>query len=122
MNAKRDDDLDVFQGSLDAAIASAVRAAKEGDKAVPRADVALSGLVMRRDTPAQTAKVLIQGKRHYAVTSLVAGLTVIALGCGLYLGTSGRVPWIAKAFGLSSEPVGASPGAHRRHVNHLHHR
>jgi hypothetical protein len=120
---KRDDDLDVFRGSLQAAIASAVRAAKEGDVAVARANGASPGLVMRRDTPAQTAGVLTQGERHYAVAGLVAGLTVIALSFGLfYLGISGRVTWIAKAFGLSSELVGASPGVHSRHVNHLHHR
>jgi hypothetical protein len=51
-------------------------------------------------------------ERYSAITGLLLGGVAIIVGCSLfYLGISGNVAKLAKAYGLTTELVEASPGA-----------
>jgi hypothetical protein len=60
-------------------------------------------------TPEVIAKAAISRERDNRVVGLFVGLVAMLLGCGLfYLGVSGKVTWVAKAFGLTGELVDTS--------------
>jgi hypothetical protein len=64
------------------------------------------------DQGASSRTATVEAEHRSPLSSLLLGVVVLLLGCLLfYLGISGNVTRLVRAFGLANEVVDASPGA-----------